>query len=254
MTGTKVIKLRLEGGADSNLPKLREGIATELCVLYEQLPYTLSFDVTNSNISKLTETLGFDRGQLESIDSSQLQCVYDALEDRFKGDGNFGHKCGILLTYLMSHSRHNEFKLKVNKPLSRLGAYFTEGKKLTVVGDVKDYVGYKMRGGEITVKGSAGAWLGYEMEQGSILLEKNADTWAGNQMKGGRLHVKGNSGEWTGERMEGGILQVDGDSGEETGNNMDGGVINVNGKIAGVGRIFEDSTGELRHRGVKIAP
>ncbi|MFH0860783.1 MAG: hypothetical protein V1921_06245 [Candidatus Altiarchaeota archaeon] len=249
MTGTKIVKLKLEGGgAADRLPQLREPSrpveVDELVSLYDKVivPENETWNVGKYYEGYLAETNGMD------TNPKQLQEVLDRLEENYGQERDYSEKAGSLLTALMQNSHHKLFELKSELPLSRLGFRLSGRKSVSISGDVGSDVGREMENGFITVNGHSGDELGMEMKGGRIVVEKTAKDRAGYKMAGGTIHVKGevneeagrlmtagtiviekNAGVLTGDGMEGGSIHVKGDATEKTGFMMKGGSILVDG-------------------------
>ncbi|RLI78613.1 formylmethanofuran dehydrogenase subunit C, partial [Archaeoglobales archaeon] len=64
------------------------------------------------------------------------------------------------------------------------------GGKITIRGNVSNYIGEKMGGGEIEIFGNAGDFIGTEMKDGTITIHGSCG-FVGGDMKGGVIKVKG---------------------------------------------------------------
>jgi len=72
-----------------------------------------------------------------------------------------------------------------------LGYGLTEGKILTIHGDVGDFTGAGLSGGRLVIQGSAGNWCGAGMMNGEILVSKHTGRNTGEWMQGGEIQVTG---------------------------------------------------------------
>ncbi|MFH0860872.1 MAG: hypothetical protein V1921_06690 [Candidatus Altiarchaeota archaeon] len=206
MTGTKVVKLKLEDDGREKLPPLKEdSIVAHVVEVYGQREYRGRFTEIAEYYDNLLEDIeGLD------VRPRQLQRIYDTLEETYPKEPKHVNKLGIFLTALIQKSTSEEFELKVRKPLGHLGYLLKGGKKITVSGNLGEAAGHCMKDGKLIVKGNTGDTTGWGLEGGEIILEGNAGKNTAHGMKGGTLHIRGNSGIWTATAMEGGILKVDG--------------------------------------------
>ncbi|MFH0860832.1 MAG: hypothetical protein V1921_06490 [Candidatus Altiarchaeota archaeon] len=223
MTGTKVVKLRLEDSGTGGLPNLKEGVVGRAVKLYEDS----TCDVVNDYYAMMAEaTRDFD------VRPAELQRIIDIIEKKSEGDFD-DNKKGAFLTVLMQNSRSQAFRIKIKSPVSCLGVNLKGDKKITVVGDLLDETGACMEGGEIHVKG-------------------NVKDYTGSSMTGGKITVDGNAEDLTGTAMAGGIITVKGNVGENTSLHMTGGKLEVGGEIAGIsGRVHG---GEIYNKGERVWP
>ncbi|MFH0860811.1 MAG: hypothetical protein V1921_06385 [Candidatus Altiarchaeota archaeon] len=267
MTGTKIVKVRLDGnGAGDGLPRLREDPTVKKAVdLFESLPYNISA----SDDSKYFDGV-IDGCEGWNLQSPEIQKTLDTLIEKHSMSAGFIKRAGLFISALIEGSTHRKFDLEVHQPL--------------------DYIGYHLRGGkEITLKGDVGKGLGFGMggiEASSITLDGNAGFGVGGWMCSGKIHVKGdagnsvgfclgkfffpdmgergiplphtppliiidgNAGTETGNGMREGKIQVNGEMGENAGPSMDGGIIEA-GKVKGVSAHFK--WGRIYENGVLIA-
>ncbi|MFH0860838.1 MAG: hypothetical protein V1921_06520 [Candidatus Altiarchaeota archaeon] len=226
MTGTKIVKLKLEGGTGERLPKLMDSQVSEAVSFYNGWSYD------GSNGSHFTdETLKRFRGL--DFKTKQLQEIVDILERTAPDERWYSAKAGYFSSALMRGSTEKEFRLNVRKPLDYFGNYLSDGKKVTVYGDLGDWTGRMMEDAHIIVKGNAGGDTGNFMDGGSIDVKGNAERYTGSHMTGGRIHVYGNAGDYTGDDMEGGRIEV-------------------GGTIGGIGTALKG--GEIWHRGERVWP
>ncbi|MFH0860862.1 MAG: hypothetical protein V1921_06640 [Candidatus Altiarchaeota archaeon] len=149
-----------------------------------------------------------------SVTEDGLNRVIEIIEASHEPDGALKRNLGLFVTALVKNSPKNRFTVRAKNPLTYLGFAMDKGKGITVEGDVGDMTGYHMAGGRVTVKG-------------------NAKDGTGCNMVAGRIVVEGNARDGTGDMMKGGILDVLGEI-REISNNIYG--------------------GEVRHKGVKVAP
>ncbi|MFH0860798.1 MAG: hypothetical protein V1921_06320 [Candidatus Altiarchaeota archaeon] len=287
MTGTKIVKLKLEdGGAADRLPKLRTHTVDAALSLWDSIEYR-STDYSRDVYEKLLEeTRDFN------VTNEDIQAIADRLEKNFskKDDIYSPHKAGILLTVIMQNSSENAFRLKTKTPLSYLGYRLFGGKKITIEGNVDENVGRHMRDGHIHVKGSTGMnaghgmrnstiridkyggyWLGREMGEGGeiyvggdasqnigqemtggkIEVTGNVDNYAGTRMEAGQIIIHGNARHHLGEEMRGGSINVAGNTGKYTADRITGGRIDIGGKVESFGDI-SDSRGEVYPKGKRV--
>ncbi|MFH0860860.1 MAG: hypothetical protein V1921_06630 [Candidatus Altiarchaeota archaeon] len=236
MTGTKVVKLKLEAGGDDSLPLLKDPIAEKIATLYKDTADRYRTDPSAQYMMVEPHTRKFN------LNSGQIQTILLALEKTFGEDEHFHWRAGIILSALINNSKDKEFRIKTATPLSCLG-YNLKGKKLVVDGDVGNLTGAHMINGELVVNGNAGDNTGWDMHHG-------------------RIRITGNAGARTGHHMSGDtIIKVEGDAGAETGHLMHDGVIDVGGRIESISRAFLEwpdgkmqMRGEIWNKGEKVWP
>ncbi|MFH0860873.1 MAG: hypothetical protein V1921_06695 [Candidatus Altiarchaeota archaeon] len=206
MTGTKVVKLKLEDeGLGKKLPNLKADPVVDHAVeVYGQREYRDNYmEIIDYHQKVLEDARGWD------VTSTQLQEICGRIDDGYSNELKHDTKLGIFLSALMNESNHKEFKLKVRTPLSHLG-YLASDKDITVTGDLGEAAGHCMKDGKLIVKGNTRDMAGLGLEGGEIIVEGNAGTNTARLMEGGTLHIKGNSGILTALSMTGGILRVEG--------------------------------------------
>ncbi|MFH0860865.1 MAG: hypothetical protein V1921_06655 [Candidatus Altiarchaeota archaeon] len=285
MTGTKVIKLRLdEGGTPEKLPELKQDVVGAVLKFMEDTAYRFSFgDQPDEYYDKaLDATRGLN------ATSDQVQQLLETLEHKIEEEEasvppegkpiNVPAGCylkykmgsGPVLSALMNNSSHEKFELATRLPISNLGYKLSGGRKITVNGDLGSHTGAKMSDGIIKVNGKVESCTGAGMSGGTIHITKGAGDSAGlgmidgtikvdgsvrNEtglaMKGGKIIIGRNAGEKTGDNMAGGEITVRGNTGKDTGWRMYDGTIDVYGKIQLSKSVFG---GEVRHKGKKVAP
>ncbi|MFH0860841.1 MAG: hypothetical protein V1921_06535 [Candidatus Altiarchaeota archaeon] len=240
MTGTKVVKLKLDGNAAGKLPELRdridESVFSKAFQLFESTPYPNEWEYHRSLIGSVSDA-GLD------TDNVTLQAVIDSLEKDHAGEkfdeeveemfgnvGSYHNKAGLLYTALIQASSRNEFEITLRKRVNFLGRLL-DSKKVVVNGDVGHKLGSKMKAGEIVVNGNAGLWVGSDMAGGKIRIRGNSDSFAGSWAKAGGIIVEGDAGTGTGDGLCGGNVIVMGDAKGRTGHDASSGVIDVKGKI-----------------------
>lgn len=120
-----------------------------------------------------------------------------------------------------------------------IGARLSTG-KVTVEGDVGDFLGSQMLGGQIVVRGNAGNWVGAENQGGKITIDGNCKDYLAGSLpgkeKGGNgatILVQGNAGDHTARRMRRGTISVAGSVGEGTCWQMLAGTVVIGGEIIG---------------------
>ncbi|MFH0860792.1 MAG: hypothetical protein V1921_06290 [Candidatus Altiarchaeota archaeon] len=243
MTGTKIVKLRLDGGGQAErLPVLKNNLITteEALRLYKDVRFQHEFadDRTKYYERIMEELKGTD------VMPEQLQEIYDAMSGDFRSDTRNIPKTGLMVSALVQNSSRNDFSLKIGDFIPFLGFKLGKGKKLTVDGDVGDFTGELMDGGTVHVLGEAGwrtgAWMkdgkiivglstnsytGWKMEGGEIIVEDDVTSYLGSEMKAGRVHVKGSAGSEVGDKMEGGTVEVDGGAQNVSANYKSGTII-----------------------------
>ncbi|MFH0860795.1 MAG: hypothetical protein V1921_06305 [Candidatus Altiarchaeota archaeon] len=232
MTGTKVVKINLEGtGVPGSLPDLRlSGPSAEevinACGGMEEI-HTAKYD------SMLEKTAGFD------VNSHQLQRIVDVACGMCEDDDAM-NRVGLLLTALVQNSKSNEFTITPPKLLDHIGSRLDGGKKIVINGDAGHFAGDEMIEGIVHIKGNTLNMAGQGMEGGRLIVDGSTGDELGEYMLGGEIHVKGNAGKNTCEKMSGGIITIDRNVGANAGWLMKGGSIHVKGDaIEGVGACME---------------
>ncbi|MFH0860815.1 MAG: hypothetical protein V1921_06405 [Candidatus Altiarchaeota archaeon] len=248
MTGTKVIKLRLEqGGAAERLPDLKGDVKGKLVRIFNETDYFESDEGVSCYDRFVQQTEGLGAGQ------ERIQDVLDfLLDDENAIDQVYRQKVGYLVSALIHNSRQREFRIRLKHPVDWVGYRLEGGKKITVDGDVAYGVGSEMRSGTIIVNGNSWLGAGFKMAGGNVIIRGNSGRLTGLEMTGGRLLIKGGAGDETGASMTGGVLHVKKDVGAETGIGMADGIINVGGDIKSI----SDDTGygKIYHKGEKVRP
>ncbi|MFH0860799.1 MAG: hypothetical protein V1921_06325 [Candidatus Altiarchaeota archaeon] len=185
MTGTKVIKLNLEGqDGIGRLPGLRDSVVPEAIRLFAE-NFNLTSDTSRYYGWALENTKKLD------VSSSEVQSILDSLEKTFGDDHTYSWFMGLYMTALMRNSSRKKFRLAAKVPLHFLGYHMEEDKDVTVDGDVGDWVGSNMAAGRITVNGRAGDSLGALMEGGSIHVRGDAGMDVGRGARSGTIDVDG---------------------------------------------------------------
>ncbi|MFH0860874.1 MAG: hypothetical protein V1921_06700 [Candidatus Altiarchaeota archaeon] len=241
MSGTKVVKLRLEDGGGEKLPMLKGDVVERALELYDAIEshHTVTAEAEDyANILK--QSKGFD------LSSGQLQLVLDRIADG--PAGIIKNNLGLFLTALIQGSKHSDFKIKTKIPLRNFG-FKLKDKRITVEGNLEDWTGNQMESGRIMVNGNVGSDTGHKMRGGEIIIDGNAAYRTGFRMKGGKTHVKGSVLGALGAYMEDGLVEVDGNGGENVGLAMNGGIIKVKGDITSFGDFY--TGGEIWEKGVK---
>ncbi|MFH0860805.1 MAG: hypothetical protein V1921_06355 [Candidatus Altiarchaeota archaeon] len=249
MTGTKVIKLKLEEGGRDSLPELKDSVLRRALKVYEAAPSS-GFGLDSDDVQGVYDmmvqgTRGFNASP------AQVEQVLTELEMAYSQDDAYPEKVGLLLTALVHDSFHREFKISLQKdrPLNFIGYKLGKGKKIIINGEVDDLAPH-LDGGEVEVFGNGGNHAGYGMTDGKVHIHRGVGVCAGECMRGGTLIVDKNAGDWTGARMVGGDLIIKGNAGEYTCNGMEGGRVDIGGRIKNLSD--EIKGGEVYHKGEKI--
>ncbi|MFH0860831.1 MAG: hypothetical protein V1921_06485 [Candidatus Altiarchaeota archaeon] len=265
MTGTKVVKLKLEGGGGlaERLPELRDTLVEKAMIAYGGLAYDRNYQLF---YPPLLESLrDFD------VMPKELQAISDRLREVYSGQNGFSEIAGMFLTALVQNSNTSEFKLKLKSPLNLIGIGLSKGKDLTVEGDVGELLGAFMEGAKIHVTGKAGDLVGRSMEKGTIKVDGDAGNQAGLHMENGTIEIGGNTGYALGDgmragsitvggntgnelglAMQWGYIKVEGDAGDMIGEFMEGGTIEINGKMGKIHSEYKD--GVIIHQGRQVRP
>ncbi|MFH0860822.1 MAG: hypothetical protein V1921_06440 [Candidatus Altiarchaeota archaeon] len=188
MTGTKIVKLNLDGGGvGDRLPRLKEGLVEEAVRLFTTVNSRGDVD------DAFDEIVNWARGS--NFNSALLQRVVDGIEKEYGvGDIAVQYRLGPFLSALINASTETDLKVSTKTPLAMAGYRLGEGNRLTIEGDVDDAVGQNLRGGEVVVEGDAGNFVGL-----------NA--------RGGKITVRGNAGNFIGKHMENTIINLEGQAG-----------------------------------------
>ncbi|MFH0860846.1 MAG: hypothetical protein V1921_06560 [Candidatus Altiarchaeota archaeon] len=227
MTGTKIIKLKLEEGGAERLPKLLGDRVHDALRIYDKnWGQVIAVDEWYRNMLADSESLDMRSDELQS-----LQAELEKKSGRLSGDQLRWHnmQSGILLSALMQNSSETEFTLKTNKPWLHLGFGLKDGKKVTVIGSLGTFAGNQLAGGALHVRGNTGSNTGERMKAGSIKIEGNTKDYLGSGMEGGTIEVSGNAGKRVGSSLKDGKIEVVGDVGDEAAYWTHGGTIHVKG-------------------------
>ncbi|MFH0860787.1 MAG: hypothetical protein V1921_06265 [Candidatus Altiarchaeota archaeon] len=281
MTGTKIVKLRLEDGQAGKLPNLKDSAVDQALKLYKEMPWVVQTQYYNDTL---------EHSRRLNLNQNQVQALVNAMEEGPPKDSNYAGSAGLFLSAMVQGSTNKCFELATKVPLSYLGYRLEGDKTLIVEGDVEDRLGYGMKSGRIIVKGSARDWVGGMMTGGDILIEKDARDFVGGTMEGGNilvkgdsrqapgfnmadgkiiidgscaelagrgmrngfLHVKGNAGIWAAKWLIGGKVRIDGNVGAEAALKMSGGVLEIGGSMEGLSP--EKTGGTVFYKGRQIWP
>ncbi|MFH0860849.1 MAG: hypothetical protein V1921_06575 [Candidatus Altiarchaeota archaeon] len=244
MSGTKIVKLKLEGdGTGQKLPDLRQNPMEKALSAYELIEEQLDI---NGDFRHVSELLGD-----VDVKPSQLQQIITKLEEKHALEDRYPSKAGLIVNTLIRKSTSTVFKFKNTQTLNLIGFELEGDKKVTMEGNAGPLSGAHMKDGELHVKGNVGQAAGHQLEGGMIIIDGNADRDIGWDMMGGVIHVKKNAQKCAGREMKAGLLIVDGNTGEHTGSGMTGGRIEVGGTIEAIG---SDAKGEIYNKGEKVWP
>ena len=101
---------------------------------------------------------------------------------------------GIYISALCNHCEEDEIVLKledITTQINLLGYRLPAGKKLSIDGNVGDFVGIGLEGGELIVEGNGKNYAGAGMRSGRLVITKNVGHHTGDWMMGGELIVGG---------------------------------------------------------------
>ena len=94
------------------------------------------------------------------------------------------------------------------------------------------YIGAEIDGGRITIDGDVGNYVAYAMKNGEVLVNGNAGNFTGSGQKGGLVHIRGAVGNYAGgavdtemQGLKGGTLMITGACGNFLGYKMRRGII-----------------------------
>ncbi|MFH0860816.1 MAG: hypothetical protein V1921_06410 [Candidatus Altiarchaeota archaeon] len=213
MTGTKVVKLKLDGsGKSKELPSLMDGVVEKAAAIVGELePLVGGWNHVYEHIEEKTRRMHVTPKQLQDmIEIGEHQYLIEIGEHPYSEVEKYSWKMGLLVSALINSSPHDNFTVKTEIPLCYLGYRLKEGKKITVESKVDESVGRENMGGHIHVKKNAGWYAGADMRTGLLEIDGDAGRATGARMKGGELHVKGDTEFDTAVEMEGGKLIIDG--------------------------------------------
>ncbi|MFH0860867.1 MAG: hypothetical protein V1921_06665 [Candidatus Altiarchaeota archaeon] len=279
MTGTKIIKLKLEEGrASETLPQLMGDDLMAAVKIFKRIEYGGNMHDYYDEALKATKKM--------NIVPAAMMELPNLLKQEHSSEENYGVTAGLYMTALMQNSPYSMFtvpnmpevdglgfKLKGDKRIIALGyvgkslGSHMEGGSIHVMQSATDDVGLGMRGGEIRIDGNAGHRIGSRMEKGKITVIGYGCDKVADGMKGGKIEIGGSVGRGLGSHMEGGEIHVKGDVGMKLAFFMRGGKITVDGDIVSVsgttviagGKSFlrmEDEIfgGEIWNKGERIFP
>ncbi|MFH0860807.1 MAG: hypothetical protein V1921_06365 [Candidatus Altiarchaeota archaeon] len=243
MTGTKVVKLKLDDGSlGERLPQIRENTAEKAVELY------LTLGERDPIIS--CHNRAVSAFQEYDASSTQLQNVINTLEENFGSDEEYSWRAGFIVNALVLNSKHARLKIKPKLPLDYIGFKMDAKKHITVEGDLGDETGADMQDGRIHVGGSAKNQTGSGMKGGSIQVDGNVNWLTAANMQGGTLHIRGDAGNALGFGLCGGTIIVEGNIGNRTADMMHGGVIKAGGKIESIDENYQ--SGEIWESEIKV--
>ena len=103
-----------------------------------------------------------------------IQAFIDHELTTFKERRRTRKTAGVFLSALIETSDDSDFQLSLKRagPLHYVGCFLTENKNVTFIGDVNDYLGYKLSGGQIRIEGKADKNVGEKAEKGTIEVTK----------------------------------------------------------------------------------
>ncbi|MFH0860842.1 MAG: hypothetical protein V1921_06540 [Candidatus Altiarchaeota archaeon] len=186
MTGTKVVKLKLEEGVGGKLPKIREDPVEVALKLFDDTKYLGPGQFYHDTVKNT-------RGV--SVSPEQLREILKHLEGRWDADYKYSARVGAFLTALIRNSEHESFRIKPQHRIHTLGVYLDREKEITVEGDVGDWLGDNMKAGTIIVKGDAGEYAGGDQHGGEIIVEGSAGPCAGWRSRYGKLDIREGKGK-----------------------------------------------------------
>ncbi|MFH0860859.1 MAG: hypothetical protein V1921_06625 [Candidatus Altiarchaeota archaeon] len=272
MTGTKIVKLRLEDGRKENLPGLRDVLSEPQAEELVRICGRINYDDAGKYYK-----LALAATKKYNLTSLELQTVVEGLEKSSSAGYESLNRSGIFLTALIQNSKQREFTIKTNKPLNCFGCSLSGHKSITVNGDLGHNAGLDMINGTIHVYGKTGNSTGNSMDGGAIIVEEYMGSNTGFMMSGGTIICHGSSGSRTGHAMacrrgmtsrieirkdagdgtgfmmsSGAEIEIGGNAGDGLGEDMHGGVIRVKGKIGSISPKF--GSGEIWEGDVKKRP
>ncbi|MFH0860861.1 MAG: hypothetical protein V1921_06635 [Candidatus Altiarchaeota archaeon] len=182
MTGTKIVKLKLEyeGQADG-LPQIKGSVVDQVVGLYNKLKYPE--EVVDDSQGLVERTSEFN------LNSGELQMTLMKLENENKDGITFRVKTGLFLSALMRNSTETRFQLKPTRDMYYLGWRLSGGKKITVLGDLGNYAGLEMTDCEMHITGDAGSGTGAHMSNSRITVDGSTGDSTGAGMKSGTIKV-----------------------------------------------------------------
>ncbi|MFH0860827.1 MAG: hypothetical protein V1921_06465 [Candidatus Altiarchaeota archaeon] len=224
MTGTKVVKLKLEDAGGGNLPKLKDTVLAILETAYKSFEHKPEDVRSDRYAFALASLVGVDANEARvrskktlismsnvNCDERTIQAFIDKSLISHQREGEFQGKAGIFLNALISTSPEEKLTLDLRK-LKRMNnlCSFMEDKDVTLIGDVGDWTAYAAWSGKVTIKGNAGNGTGCALIGATVIVEGDAGDDTARSAEGGEIHIKGDCGMHTGEFMKGGKLLVNG--------------------------------------------
>ncbi|MFH0860854.1 MAG: hypothetical protein V1921_06600 [Candidatus Altiarchaeota archaeon] len=241
MTGTKIVKLKLEGvGSGEKLPTIKEDPLLEYHMLFEKAPYDGNTEIFYADMLRELDRNG--------LSQKEIQAIVDKIPDTRETDSTlrrqYYEKVGLFMSALVEGSKDHEVKVKIRRPFNYVGFRMGENKKLTVEGNLGDHTAFGLDGGDLTIVGNTEDNTAIYMRCGSLNIKGNTGKNIGCSMVTGAINVSGNAGDNVGDRIHGGLIDVGGSIGK-IGTPVDGSV---------EGYVGPDRYGEIRHKGVRVAP
>lgn len=170
----------------------------------------------------------------DDITAEKIQKFSIALEEH-SHEKNYGIKAGLFLTALMELSRETEFILNSVSPIDCLGAF--SSKKITVIGNVGDFLGAESYGAVIIVEGDAEYGTGIGMRNSKITVS-NTGELGGAFTNNSSFTVLENAGPGLGSHMNGGVILLKGNAAGSVGDGMKDGLIVIEGNVGIATPIF----------------
>ncbi len=126
-------------------------------------------------------------------------------------------------------NENNFLDIEISKKLDSIAVGLKDGIKITLKGDVGDFVGALNDGASIKIEGNAGRYVGDNMTAGEIIVDGQAEDGVGFGVYDGNIVVYGNAGNGIAQLNKGGLILIDGDIGDLAGLYMLSGDIIVTG-------------------------
>ncbi|MFH0860856.1 MAG: hypothetical protein V1921_06610 [Candidatus Altiarchaeota archaeon] len=214
MTGTKVVKLKLEdNGQADKLPKLKDPLTKEIAKIFEETGYW-QLGASGRDAPEFYYLVVQEKTEKYDVSPEELQLILADIEGGDRSRAWFDRCAGIFLTALVNNSSRDEFRITPQIKLDGIGYRLQKGKKITVDGDVGGWVGQYMEGGTLIVNGNADDALGEGMEDGRVIVTGSAGNNVGFHMADGYIEIGKETDVFTGDRAEGGKILVKGKVGQ----------------------------------------
>jgi hypothetical protein len=139
----------------------------------------------------------------------------DVTEFSIRQSQRFGSIDGYYLSALINKGIEAKYLVFLDQPIGYIG-WENNGKIITVIGDVDEFLGVGMTDGRILLRGNAGDYAGEVMKGGKLIIDGNAGDNLGRGMSAGEIEAN-NVRNRVGSDISGGKITVKGDAGHSVG-------------------------------------